>query len=134
MQIWDTAGQEKFRSLIPGYIRDSSVAIVIYDITDKESFEEILFWIKLVQDEKDMIIVIVGNKTDLDEKRVVQYEEGKKRADENNALFFETSAFNGTEIENWLLASIALKRVFSLDDDWPPPLRHPRPGHAMISA
>merc|ERR1712060_703394 len=73
LQLWDTAGQERFRSLIPSYIRDSSVAIVVFDITNINSFEQVTRWIEDVRAErgKDVIIVLVGNKTDLADKRHV---------------------------------------------------------------
>ena len=74
LQLWDTAGQERFRSLIPSYIRDSSVAVVVYDITNRASFLNTSKWIEDVRNERgnDVIIVLVGNKTDLDAKRVVR--------------------------------------------------------------
>lgn len=99
MQIWDSAGQERFRSLIPGYIRDSSVAIVVYDVTDRESFEELLYWVELVKKERDLAMVVVGNKIDLCDQRVVKFDEGKAYAQENDAIFFETSAKDGQQIE-----------------------------------
>uniref|UniRef100_A0A7S2Z071 Rab6 n=1 Tax=Chloropicon laureae TaxID=464258 RepID=A0A7S2Z071_9CHLO len=73
LQLWDTAGQERFRSLIPSYIRDSSVAVVVYDVTNQTSFANTVRWIKDVRAERDsdVIMVLVGNKTDLSEKRWV---------------------------------------------------------------
>jgi small GTP-binding protein len=73
LQLWDTAGQERFRSLIPSYIRDSSVAVVVYDITNRASFLNTSKWIEDVRNERgnDVIIILVGNKTDLSEKRQV---------------------------------------------------------------
>jgi small GTP-binding protein len=71
LQLWDTAGQERFRSLIPSYIRDSSVAVVTYDITNKASFLNTAKWIEDVRTERghDVVIMLVGNKTDLSDKR-----------------------------------------------------------------
>ncbi|CAK5028432.1 unnamed protein product [Meloidogyne enterolobii] len=71
LQLWDTAGQERFRSLIPSYIRDSTVAVVVYDITNANSFHQTSKWIDDVRTERgsDVIIMLVGNKTDLTEKR-----------------------------------------------------------------
>lgn len=71
LQLWDTAGQERFRSLIPSYIRDSSVAVVVYDITNRASFQNTSKWVDDVRAERgnDVIIVLVGNKTDLSDKR-----------------------------------------------------------------
>jgi Ras-related protein Rab-6A len=73
LQIWDSAGQERFRSLIPSYIRDSSVAIVVYDVTSRPSFVNATRWIEDVRAERgsDVLIVLVGNKTDIAEKRYV---------------------------------------------------------------
>lgn len=69
----DTAGQERFRSLIPSYIRDSSVAVVVYDISNRASFTNVRRWVEEVRAERgqDVIIAIVGNKTDLADKRCV---------------------------------------------------------------
>ena len=71
LQLWDTAGQERFRSLIPSYIRDSTVAVVVYDITNANSFHQTSKWIDDVRTERgsDVIIMLVGNKTDLSDKR-----------------------------------------------------------------
>jgi small GTP-binding protein len=100
LQLWDTAGQERFRSLIPSYIRDSSVAIIVYDVTNRNSFTNLRRWIDDVRNERgnEVLLVIVGNKTDLEE-RAVQFEEGAKLAKENDALFSEVSARNGTGIQ-----------------------------------
>lgn len=101
MQLWDTAGQERFRSLIPSYIRDSSAAVVAYDITNRSSFLNTNKWIEDVRAERgnDVIIALVGNKTDLSERRVVTAEEGEQKARENDIMFIETSAKGGTNIK-----------------------------------
>jgi Ras-related protein Rab-6A len=94
LQLWDTAGQERFRSLIPSYIRDSSVAVVTYDITSRASFLNTSKWIEDIRNERgsDVIIALVGNKTDLADKRVVSLEEGEEKATKEGILFIETSA------------------------------------------
>ena len=94
LQLWDTAGQERFRSLIPSYIRDSSVAVIVYDVTNKTSFQNCDKWIEDVRSERggDVIIMLVGNKTDLGDKRQVTAEEGEIKAKKLNVLFIETSA------------------------------------------
>ena len=93
LQLWDTAGQERFRSLIPSYIRDSSVAVVVYDITNAKSFHETNKWIDDARkSENEVIIMLVGNKTDLADKRQVSMEDGEKKAKELNIKFIETSA------------------------------------------
>lgn len=72
-QLWDTAGQERFRSLIPSYIRDSSVAVVVFDVTNRASFLNSSEWIKDVRTERgnEVVIMLVGNKTDLADRRQV---------------------------------------------------------------
>mmetsp|Transcript_108791 Transcript_108791/g.314139 ORF Transcript_108791/g.314139 Transcript_108791/m.314139 type:complete len:217 (-) Transcript_108791:97-747(-) len=101
LQLWDTAGQERFRSLIPSYIRDSSGAIVVYDITNRASFNNTSKWIEDVRSERgnDVVIVLVGNKTDLADRRQVSTEEGEEKAKENSVMFIETSAKVGFNIK-----------------------------------
>lgn len=154
LQLWDTAGQERFRSLIPSYIRDSSVAVVVYDITskswfpnfktncglffihfdnnssgydglltlichqrflpnhlmvyfvrciitDRASFLNTSKWIEDVRNERgnDVIIVLVGNKTDLSDKRQVSVEEGEDRSSKEGIMFIESSAKAGFNIK-----------------------------------
>jgi Ras-related protein Rab-6A len=101
LQLWDTAGQERFRSLIPSYIRDSSVAVVVYDVTNRQSFLNTARWMDEVRTERgsDVIIVLVGNKTDLVDKRQVSIEEGDSKAREFNVMFIETSAKAGFNIK-----------------------------------
>ena len=101
LQLWDTAGQERFRSLIPSYIRDSSVAVVVYDITNVNSFQQTNKWIDDVRAERgnDVIIMLVGNKTDLAEKRQVATESGEGKAKELNVMFIETSAKAGHNVK-----------------------------------
>lgn len=122
LQLWDTAGQERFRSLIPSYIRDSSVAVVVYDISsalspslgrlpsldtntwhfaDAKSFQNTKKWIDDVRAERgnDVIIVLVGNKTDLNDKREVTTQQGEEEAKKNNLMFVETSAKLGHNVK-----------------------------------
>ncbi|KAM3315883.1 hypothetical protein ACQJBY_034174 [Aegilops geniculata] len=101
LQLWDTAGQERFRSLIPSYIRDSSVAVIVYDVTDTQSFLHTSKWIDEVNTArgKDVLIVLVGNKTDLVDQRQVPTDEGEAKAKEHGALFMETSAKAGFNIK-----------------------------------
>jgi Ras-related protein Rab-6A len=121
LQLWDTAGQERFRSLIPSYIRDSSVAVVVYDISsmwnpqfgsellaylrwqsDAKSFQNTRKWVDDVRGERgnDVIIVLVGNKTDLNEKREVTTQQGEEEAKKHNLMFIETSAKVGHNVKN----------------------------------
>jgi len=101
LQLWDTAGQERFRSLIPSYIRDSSVAVVVYDITNRTSFINTTKWIDDVRAERgnEVVIMLVGNKTDLGDKRTVSVEEGELKAKELDVMFIETSARVGFNIK-----------------------------------
>ncbi|PPD93003.1 hypothetical protein GOBAR_DD10035 [Gossypium barbadense] len=101
LQLWDTAGQERFRSLIPSYIRDSSVAVIAYDVANRQSFLNTSKWIEEVRTERgtDVIIVLVGNKTDLVDKRQVSIEEGDSKARELGVMFIETSAKAGFNIK-----------------------------------
>jgi Ras-related protein Rab-6A len=101
LQLWDTAGQERFRSLIPSYIRDSSVAVVVYDVSSRSSFQNVTRWIEEVRAERgsDVVIALVGNKTDLVDRREVSVEEGDQRAREQDVLFVETSAKAGFNVK-----------------------------------
>lgn len=102
LQIWDTAGQERFRSLIPSYIRDSAIAIIVYDITNMHSFGQVKRWIAdvRIQRGEDIILILVGNKRDLESKRQVLVAEGEKIAKECKAMFMETSAKDGSNVRN----------------------------------
>lgn len=101
LQLWDTAGQERFRSLIPSYIRDSSVAVIVYDVANRQSFLNTSKWVEDVRTERgnDVIIVLVGNKTDLVDKRQVSIEEGDNKARDFGVIFIETSAKAGFNIK-----------------------------------
>jgi len=108
VQVWDTAGQENFRSVTRAYYKASAVAMVVYDITSEESFQHIQSWIKDCKDlaPKTVQLILIGNKSDLEEERVIQKERGEELARENNMLFFETSALNGKGIEEAFKKSI----------------------------
>ena len=92
--LYDTAGQEKFRSLIPMYTRDANIIILVYDITRKESFNHIPEWINGLTNVNfdNVIFALVGNKIDLDDKREVNKDEGIKLAQEKKCIFEEVSA------------------------------------------
>uniref|UniRef100_T1IN83 Uncharacterized protein n=1 Tax=Strigamia maritima TaxID=126957 RepID=T1IN83_STRMM len=101
LQLWDTAGQERFRSLIPSYIRDSTVAVVVYDVTHSRSFQQTVKWIDDVRSErgKEVAIMLVGNKTDLGDKRQVSAREGELKAEELGIMHVETSAKEGFNVK-----------------------------------
>ena len=112
LQIWDSAGQEKFRSLIPNYIRGSSLVFIVYDISNRKSFENLSNWIDFVNNIENSNIVIVGNKSDLKDTREVTLEEGQKFCEEKNIEFFEVSAKEGTNLNKMLFNSVASLPLF----------------------
>ena len=98
LQIWDTCGQETYKSLISNFYRNASLAMLIYSIDSRESFNNIIKWLKEIklQSNPDIKVVLIGNKADLENKRQVTIEEGNKFKEENNILFFqEASAKSG---------------------------------------
>jgi len=109
LQLWDTAGQERFRSLIPSYIRDSNLAVIVYDITSNKSFESVSRWVEDIRLERgnDVIIMLVGNKKDLEDRRVITLEAGKQKASELEIHFIETSALSGENVKQ-LFRQLAL--------------------------
>ena len=102
IQIWDTAGQENFRSITQCYYKNSACAIIVYDITNRESFKNINSWIEECKTScpKNICMVLVGNKSDLEDKRIITKEEGLELAEKYGILFFETSAKNGNNVYN----------------------------------
>lgn len=103
LQLWDTAGQERFRSLIPSYIRDSHVAVIVYDTTSKKSFDAVDKWIEDVKAERgdSVILCLVGNKNDLLDTRQVSIEDGEKKAkDLGCQIFIETGTKLGYNVKN----------------------------------
>ncbi|CAL8470005.1 g9547 [Coccomyxa elongata] len=93
-EIWDTAGQERYHSLAPMYYRGAAAAVVVFDITNAESFAKAKNWVKELQRQgnPNMIMALAGNKADLAAQRAVTTEEAKAYADENSLFFWETSA------------------------------------------
>ncbi|XP_059559636.1 ras-related protein Rab-17 isoform X1 [Myotis daubentonii] len=94
-EIWDTAGQEKYHSVCHLYFRGANAALLVYDITSKDSFRKAQQWLKDLEREflpGEVVVMLVGNKTDLSEEREVTFEEGKEFAESQSLLFMETSA------------------------------------------
>lgn len=94
VQFWDTAGQEKYRSIANAYYKNAQGAVIVYDVTSRESFENVSKWLQELNEfgEKGIQILLLGNKIDLDQSRQVSEVEGGKVADNKEAFFFEASA------------------------------------------
>ena len=105
MQIWDTAGQERFRTIVSTYYRGAHGIIVVYDVTDKESFLKIQHWLKEIDNygTDKVSKLIVGNKSDLTERRVVTFESAKEFADQLGIQVIETSARSKAHVEDVFL-------------------------------
>lgn len=100
-EIWDTAGQETYKAITRAYYKGAHGAFVVYDITDKNSFDSLDNWVSEVSSiaNKRIIIIIIGNKSDLEKERKVSKEEGKKKANSLHAAFLETSALSGDNLD-----------------------------------
>ncbi|ODV75747.1 Rab family GTPase VPS21 CYBJADRAFT_192672 [Cyberlindnera jadinii NRRL Y-1542] len=111
-EIWDTAGQERFASLAPMYYRNAQCALVVYDVTKPASFIKARHWVKELHEQAspNIIIALVGNKCDLvegegnEQNRKVAKEEGEQLAQEENLVFFETSAKSGLNVKEVFIA------------------------------
>ncbi|KIM49279.1 hypothetical protein M413DRAFT_438459 [Hebeloma cylindrosporum] len=105
LQIWDTAGQERFRTITSSYYRGAHGIIVVYDVTDDESFTSVKQWLQEIERyaSEGVNKLLVGNKSDLTSKKVVEYSVAKEFADQLNIPFLETSAKNATNVEQAFL-------------------------------
>ncbi len=106
LQIWDTCGQEEYRSLITSFYKNSSLAIIVYAIDNITSFNNVDSWIKDLKQysNPNIKIILIGNKNDLNDKRQIEFEKGNQFAkDYNLDLFFETSAKSGFNVQNILI-------------------------------
>ncbi|XP_053564839.1 ras-related protein Rab-37 isoform X2 [Bombina bombina] len=106
LQIWDTAGQERFRSVTHAYYRDAQALLLLYDITSKSSFDNIRAWLTEIHEfaHKDIVIMLLGNKSDVTSGRVIRTEDGESLAKEYGVPFMETSAKTGKNVELAFLA------------------------------
>lgn len=101
LQIWDTAGQESFRSITRSYYRGAAGALLVYDICRRETFEHLQGWLEDARHHSPkMIIMLIGNKSDLEAKRAVEYKEGEAFARKYGLEFLETSAKQNTNVED----------------------------------
>ena len=105
LQIWDTAGQERFRTITSSYYRGANGIIIVYDVTDQDSFNNVKQWLHEIDRyaNENVNKLLVGNKCDLTAKKVVSYETAKELADNLNIEFIETSAKNATNVETAFL-------------------------------
>jgi len=101
IQIWDTAGEDRFRSITRNYYKGAKGILLIFDVTNKETFTHVRDWIERIHEEspEGITICLVGNKIDMNESRVISNEEGKKIADEFKIPYFETSAKSNIGVE-----------------------------------
>jgi len=102
LQIWDTAGQESFRSITRSYYRGAAGALLVYDITRRETFNHLGAWLEDARQHSNsnMTIMLIGNKSDLEHRRAVTVEEGEQFARENGLIFLETSAKTSANVED----------------------------------
>lgn len=102
LQIWDTAGQERFKTITSSYYKGAHGIILVYDITDRQSFKDIENWLAEVEKyaSENVVKLLVGNKCDLESARQVKYEDGKELANSLGVKFIETSAKNSIHIED----------------------------------
>ncbi|XP_076072420.1 ras-related protein Rab-37-like isoform X7 [Mytilus galloprovincialis] len=101
LQIWDTAGQERFRSITRAYYRDANALLLLYDVTNKASFDNIRAWLGEINEyaQEDVVIMLLGNKADMTGERMIRTEDGEKLAKEYNVAFMETSAKTGMNVD-----------------------------------
>ncbi|XP_062590908.1 ras-related protein Rab-37-like isoform X3 [Saccostrea cucullata] len=101
LQIWDTAGQERFRSITRAYYRDANALLLLYDVSNKASFDNIRAWLGEINEyaQEDVVIMLLGNKADMTAERVIRTEDGERLANEYNVAFMETSAKTGMNVD-----------------------------------
>ena len=107
IQISDTAGQEAFQAITRTYYKGAIGALLVYDITRKETFDHIIKWYNevILNGSKDICCILIGNKKDLEDQRQVKYEDGKRLAEEHNLLFLETSAKTAENVQECFTVS-----------------------------
>ena len=115
IQIWDSAGQEKYKGLIPSYVRNSSIVFVVYDVSNRSSFENIPNWISFVKNIEKTIMILCANKIDLE--REVETKDGEELAKNEGLIYFECSAKTNENIKNMFFSSIATLPTFGIDNE-----------------
>eukprot|EP00246_Nothoceros_aenigmaticus_P009970 TRINITY_DN261_c0_g1_i1.p1 TRINITY_DN261_c0_g1~~TRINITY_DN261_c0_g1_i1.p1 ORF type:complete len:221 (-),score=36.05 TRINITY_DN261_c0_g1_i1:1179-1841(-) len=123
-QIWDTAGQERYRAVTSAYYRGAVGAMLVYDITKRQSFDHVQRWLEELKAHADsnIVIMLVGNKSDLGNLRAVTTEDAREYAEKERLFFLETSALEATNVENAFYAvlteiySIISKKALMADD------------------
>ena len=109
LQIWDTSGEEKYRSITKNFYKNADGLFVIFDLTNEDSFNHVKNWINEAKDNKsDIKMILIGNKSDSEDERKVDKDRALKFSEENNLQYFETSAKNGLNIEESFNAIIDL--------------------------
>ncbi|KAF8411431.1 hypothetical protein HHK36_003980 [Tetracentron sinense] len=113
-QIWDTAGQERYRAVTSAYYRGAVGAMLVYDITKRQSFDHIPRWLEELRShaDKNIVIILIGNKSDLEDQRDVPIEDAKEFAQKEGLFFLETSALESTNVETAFLT--VLTEIFNI--------------------
>ncbi|XP_021897416.1 ras-related protein Rab11D [Carica papaya] len=113
-QIWDTAGQERYRAVTSAYYRGAVGAMLVYDITKRQTFDHIPRWLEELRShaDKNIVIILIGNKTDLEDQRAVPTEDAKEFAEKEGLFFLETSALEATNVETAFLT--VLSEIFNI--------------------
>ena len=115
IQIWDSAGQEKYKGLIPSYVRNSSIVFIVYDVSNRSSFDNVQNWLSFVKNIEKTTMILCGNKIDLE--REVETKEGQEIAEKEGIKFFECSAKTNDNIKNMFYASIAGLPTFGVYEE-----------------
>ena len=120
--IWDTAGQEKFRNIAKQYYKGANGVLLIYDVCNRKSFERIGFWLNELKENNkidELYAILVGNKIDLEQRRVISKEEGEKYAEENNIKYLEVSAKTGEGILDLFndITKGTMDKIFSTNNE-----------------
>ncbi|GAB4847264.1 Ras- protein Rab11D [Ancistrocladus abbreviatus] len=113
-QIWDTAGQERYRAVTSAYYRGAVGALLVYDITKRQTFEHIPRWLEELRShaDKNIVIMLIGNKTDLEDQRAVSTEDATEFAQKEGLFFLETSALESTNVETAFMT--VLTEIFNI--------------------